>query len=209
VIAHPAAIAIALFLRRVHGVAAIRRSVIQVFGPASEQGGEGIEELQQQTVSLLSFKTMPRAVFDAQLGFNILARYGDEAPASLEQSELRIERHLASLLAQSDEGDAPPMPSLRLVQAPVFHGYTFSAWVEFDEAPAADVLEDSLGTDAIDVRGPDREPPSVIGQAGQDGITIGAIAPDRNHADAVWFWFVGDNLRLSAANAVAVVRELL
>ena len=29
----------------------------------------------------------------------MLARYGEEAPVSLEETELRIERHLATLLA--------------------------------------------------------------------------------------------------------------
>jgi aspartate-semialdehyde dehydrogenase len=207
VIAHPAAIAIALFLRRLHAVEAVRRAVIQVFAPASEQGAAGIEELQQQTVSLLSFKSMPRAVFDSQLGFNVLAKYGEEAPASLEQSEMRIERHLASLLA-SEEEEAVPMPSLRLLQVPVFHGYGFSAWVEFENAPEIENIEQSLGSGPVDVRGPDLEPPTIVGQAGQGGISVGAIAPDRNHFDAAWFWFVTDNLRLAADNALAVARQI-
>jgi aspartate-semialdehyde dehydrogenase len=208
VIAHPAAIAIALFLRRLHALTAIRRSVIQIFAPASEQGAAGIEELQQQTVSLLSFKSMPRAVFDSQLGFNVLASYGEAAPVSLEQSELRIERHLASLLASSDD-EPVPMPSLRLIQVPVFHGYGFSAWVELEDAPEIESLEQSLAAGSIDVRGSDFEPPTIVGQAGQDGIAVGAISPDRNAASAVWFWFVTDNLRLAADNAIAVARQLL
>ena len=36
------------------------------------------------------------------------------------------------------------MPSLRLIQAPVFHGYSFSAWVEFVDAPDMEALESSL-----------------------------------------------------------------
>ena len=207
VIAHPAAIALALFLRRLHSVEPVRRSVIQIFAPASEQGSRGIEELQQQTVSLLSFKSMPRAVFDSQLGFNLLASYGNAAPVALEQSEIRIERHLASLLASAD-GDAVPMPSLRLLQVPVFHGYGFSAWVAFEEAPEIESLEQSLAAGNIEVRGGDFEPPNIVGQAGQDGISVGAIAPDRNHYGAAWFWFVTDNLRLAADNAVAVIRRL-
>ena len=207
VIAHPAAIAIALFLRRLHSVAAVRRAVIQIFAPASEQGPGGIEELQQQTVSLLSFKTMPRAVFDSQLGFNVLARYGEQAPVSLEQSEQRIERHLASLLASQEE-DPVPMPSLRLIQVPVFHGYGFSAWVEFEDAPELESLEQSLAAGAIEVRGGEFEPPNMVGQAGQDGISVGAISPDRNHFGAAWFWFVTDNLRLAAGNAIAVASQL-
>ncbi|HMC59490.1 MAG TPA: Asd/ArgC dimerization domain-containing protein [Candidatus Solibacter sp.] len=209
VIAHPAAIALALFLRRLHAQDAIRRSVIQIFAPASEHGAPGIEELQQQTVSLLSFKPMPRAVFDAQVSFNMLARYGEEAPASLEESELRIERHLATLLAMPGQGEGAPMPSLRLIQAPVFHGYSFSAWVEFEVNPGVEALESGLPMGSIEVRGADFDPPTNLSQAGQGGITVGAITPDRNHSEACWFWFVADNLRLAAENAVAVARQLI
>jgi aspartate-semialdehyde dehydrogenase len=209
VIAHPAAIAIALFLRRLHANDPVRNSVIQIFAPASEHGTVGVTELQQQTVSLLSFKNMPRTVFDTQLSFNLLARYGDQAPVPLEETELRIERHLASLLALPGDGEGAPMPSLRLIQAPVFHGYSFSAWVEFVDAPDTEALESSLSIASIEVRGGDFEPPTNVGQAGQGGIAVGAIAPDRNHAEAAWLWFVADNLRLSAENAVAVAAQLV
>jgi aspartate-semialdehyde dehydrogenase len=209
VIAHPAAIALALFLRRVQTHDPIHRSVIQIFAPATEHGAAGVEELQQQTVSLLSFKNLPKTVFDTQLSFNLLARYGDDAPHSLEESELRIERHLATLLALPGEGEGAPMPSLRLIQAPVFHGYSFSAWVEFESNPGLEALENTLAFGSIDLRGADFEPPTNVGQAGQGGIAVGGIAPDRNEAEAFWFWMVADNLRLTADNAIAVARELI
>ena len=198
-----------LFLRRLHANDPIHSSVIQIFAPASEFGAAGVEELQHQTVSLLSFKNMPKAIFDAQLSFNLLARYGEDAPVPLEQAELRIERHLASLLALPGEGTHAPMPSIRLIQAPVFHGYSFSAWVEFADSPDIEALESSLSIDSIEVRGGDFEPPTNVGQAGQSGISVGGITPDRNHPDAVWFWFVADNVRLAAENALAVVRQIL
>ena len=209
VIAHPAAIALALFLRRAHAHYSVKRSVIQIFGPASDRGTAGLEELQHQTVNLLSFKPLPQAVFDTQLSFNLLARYGDEAPVALEQTELRIERHLASLLSLTGEGAGVPMPSLRLIQAPVFHGYSLSAWIEFEEEPGVEELEQVLATESIDVRGGDLEPPTIVGQAGQGGVAIGAIQPDRNHTRACWFWIVADNIRLMAENAVAVAKQAL
>jgi aspartate-semialdehyde dehydrogenase len=209
VLAHPAAIALALFLRRLEAQDPIRRSVIEIFAPASEQGTPGVEELQQQTVSLLSFKSMPQAVFDSQLSFNLLPKYGEDAPASLEDSELRIERHLATLLGLPGEGEGAPMPSLRLIQAPVFHGYSFSAWVEFETNPGPEALEAGLAAEGIEVRGIEVSPPTNVGQAGQGGIAVGAIAPDRNNPEACWFWLAADNLRLAAENAVAVARELV
>jgi aspartate-semialdehyde dehydrogenase len=208
VIAHPAAIALALFLRRLQAHDPIRRSVIQIFAPASEHGMPGVEELQQQTISLLSFKPLPRTIFDTQLSFNLLAQFGEEAPVALEESELRIEHHLATLLDLPGEGGGAPMPSLRLVQAPVFHGYSFSAWVEFDGNPGVEALESGLATGSIEVRGSEFEPPSNVGYAGQSGVGVGAIALDRNNPEACWFWLVADNLRLTAENAVALARQL-
>ncbi len=208
VVAHPAAIALALLLRRLHARDAIRRSVVQVFAPASEYGTPGVEELQQQTVSLFSFKTLPRAIFDTQLAFNLLARYGEEAPVALEDSELRIEHHLATLLGLPGEGRGAPLPSLRLVQAPVFHGYSFSAWVDFYANPGVEALKSGLATLSIEVRGSEFEPPTNVGHAGQSGIAVGAIASDRNSPQACWFWLVADNLRLAAENAVALAQQL-
>lgn len=210
-IAHPAAIAIAMVLPRLHAQFPVRRSVIHIFEPASERGTAGVEELQQQTVGLLSFKSMPKKIFDQQLSFNMLAQYGEDAPESLESSELRIERHLATLLSRGPGSIAapPPMPSLRLIQAPVFHGYSLSLWVEFEENPGAEPVEAILKDDRIDVRGSDLEPPNAVGMAGHDGIAVGAVALDRNQPQACWIWLVADNLRLAAENAVEVGREFL
>jgi aspartate-semialdehyde dehydrogenase len=206
VIAHPAAIALAVFLRRLRQQAAIRRCIAVIFEPASERGQAGLDELQQQTVGLLSFQKLKKAVYDAQVSFNMLPQYGEDAPRSLEEIELTIDRHLASLLSQLD---GVPMPSLRVVQAPVFHGYSFEIWVEFEQSPDLGAIAKGLAGDPIDVRPRDLEPPTNAGIAGQSGISVGAITADRNEARACWFWVVADNLRITGDNAVEVVRELL
>ena len=204
VIAHPGAIAVAMLLTRLHNEAPIRRSLIHVFEPASERGQRGLDELQQQTVAVLSFKKLKTDVYDAQLAFNMLARYGEEAMEPLDGIEQRMERHLASLLAAYP---AIPMPSLRMIQAPVFHGHSFSVWVEFEDNPGAYPMARALNEAGLDVR-PD-DPPSNAGIAGQSGISVGAIAADRNHPRACWLWMVADNFRLAAENALAVAKEVL
>jgi aspartate-semialdehyde dehydrogenase len=208
-IAHPAAIAIALLLSHLQKAGSVRRSVIEIFEPVSERGKPGIDELQKQAVALLSFKPLPKAIFDAQVSFNMLSEYGSEAPLSLEEIELKIDRHLASLLATSDKDKGAAMPSLRLIQAPVFHGYSISAWVEFEENPEMDSIFQALGSSNIDVRTADHEPPTNVGVAGQGGITVGSIAQDRNQPRAWWFWMVADNLQIVAENAGEVVSEYL
>jgi len=206
VMAHPAAVALAIFLTRLHAACPLRRIVAQILEPASELGRNAVNELQAQTISLLSFKPLPKKIFDEQVAFNLLSSYGSEASGSLQEIEQRIERHLATLLERTGP---VPMPSLRLIQAPVFHGHAISVWAEFEQAPAVEELERALHSPYLDVRGRDVEPPTNVGIAGQSGVAVGSITPDRNNNRAYWFWLVADNVRLSAENAIAVARALL
>ena len=136
----------------------------------------------------------------------MLAQYSEEAPQTLESIELRIERHLASLLGVYP---AAPMPSIRLAQAPVCHGYSISVHAEFEERPDVLSLAAALSSPQVDVRIGDIEPPHNVGITGQSGIAVGSILPDRNNPNGCWFWVVTDNFRLMAQNALAVVRSLL
>jgi aspartate-semialdehyde dehydrogenase len=204
IVAHPAASALALMLIRMHKTLPLRHAVVQVFEPASERGQDGLNELQQQVSSLLSFRQMDKRVFDAQLGFNMLPRYGEDAPQKLADIETRINRHLASLL----EGSVP-MPSIRLVQAPVFHGHSFSLWIEFETRPDVVLLEETLASANLEVRGADVEPPTNASAAGQSGVIAGVIEPDVNYSRAMWIWAVSDNYRVMADDAVEIARSLL
>jgi aspartate-semialdehyde dehydrogenase len=101
------------------------------------------------------------------------------------------------------------MPSLRLIQAPVFHGHSMSVWTKFEQDPGRDAIVQALTSSKIDLRAGDEEPPTNVGVAGQSGITVGAIAPDRNDRCATWFWLVADNLHIAAENALEVARAFL
>jgi aspartate-semialdehyde dehydrogenase len=206
VVAHPAAVALALFYNRIANRWPIHRSLVEVFEPASERGQPGLHELQMQTVNLLSFKPLPKDTFDVQVGFNLLPAVGTEAKPRLDQIEECIDRHLATLLLISSRA---PMPSLRLLQAPVFHGYSFSVWVEFESSPSIEELERALASAQIEVRTSDEEPPSNVGAAGQSGLTAGDIHRDRNNPRAYWVWLVADNIRTFAETALDVVKEYL
>lgn len=195
--AHPASSAVALLLRRLARYQPVIRSVVNVFEPASERGKAGLAELHQQTTSLLAFKPLPKKIFDAQLSFNLLAQYGEDAAVPLASIEQRIERHIATIFAK-DKDAVPPMPSLRLIQAPVFHGYGVSLWVEFASHIAVAALADALASAQIEVRGPADEAPDGVGATGQSGLIAGDIRVDPNNPRAAWLWAVCDNLRLTA-----------
>ena len=201
--AQPAAAAIAQTLGRLQRWRPIVRSVVNVFEPASERGKAGAGELHQQTSSLLAFRGLDKNVFDSQLGFNVLPQYGPAAPLKLAAVERRVEKHIAILLAKS-----APLPSIRLIQVPVFHAYSISFWIEFAKDITADGLGEALASAQIEVRDAKQEVPNSIGAAGQSGLIAGDIRIDRNNPRAAWLWVVCDNLRMTADVAVTLIRSI-
>jgi len=207
VIAHPAAAALALVLIRLARFKTVQKAVVNIFEPASERGKRGASELHQQITALLAFKALEKKIFDAQLGFNMLPQYGEKAPEKLLAIEQRIERHTATLLSRYAAA-APPMPSLRLIQSPVFHGYGLSLWVAFDGEVTANEVGEALASAQIEVRGQDQEAPDNVAVASQSGLLAGDIRQDSNNRRAVWLWVVGDNLRLRADAAADLITGL-
>jgi aspartate-semialdehyde dehydrogenase len=198
VLAHPAASTLALLFSNLSGNLRLKSAVVEIFEPASERGKLGITELQQQTTSLLSFRPLEKQVFDTQLSFNLLPAFGEQAEPALEVAEQRIEKHLATLLGRLAGTVSIPMPSLRLIQAPVFHGYSASVWVEFTTPISVERITEGLVSAQIEVRAADQEVPTNVGVAGQSGIQVGDIRIDRNNPRAAWLWVAADNLRLRA-----------
>ena len=98
----------------------MKRVVATVFEPASEHGQKGMDELHEQTVNLLSFQQLPKSVFDTQVAFNMVARYGEQSVPSLAAVERRVLKHYRQIA-----GKDAPVPSLLLLQAPIFHGTPF------------------------------------------------------------------------------------
>ncbi len=209
-LAHPLASALALVLSRLAKYQAPLRVVVNVLEPASERGQRGITELHQQTAALLAFKPLPKDVFDAQLAFNTLAKLGEEAKTSLEEIEQKIHSQTLKLAAQLKVQAAVAQMSLRLVQAPVFHGYSVSLFAEFPAKVDRKAVEGALACAQIEVRGLGEEAPDAVAATSTTGLLAGDIRVDSANPKAVWIWVVFDNLRLladSVADLVAVLRQ--
>lgn len=195
-IAHPAATALALLLARARKAGTINRIAATIFEPVSEQGRRGMDELHEQTVNLLSFQQMPTAVFDTQVAFNMLGRFGQTSERSLEAIEQRIGNHLRLLLR-----DSVPVPALMLLQAPVFHAYTFSIYIELEQnISAGDFAHVMDGEHVLVARSPE-DGPSNVNVAGKDEILL-TVRRDMAHENGFWLWAAVDNLRLAALTAV-------
>lgn len=196
VAAHSASVVLALLLARAHQAAGVRAAVATVFEPASEHGKRGLDELHAQTVHLLSFQSMPTEVFDSQVAFNLLSRYGEESKPSLESVEQRILAHFEKITAGS-----LPVPSLMLVQAPAFHSHSFSIYIEAQKKIPAKELARSLNGGMVTVTEGASDAPTNVSAAGQDQVLL-AVRKDPAHENGWWLWAASDNLRIAALNAV-------
>lgn len=205
--AHSAALALALVMERLQQAAPIRLAAATLLLPASEFGRGAMDELHQQTVSLLSFQGMPRAIYDAQVAYNLLSGMGESATANLGAVEARVRRHLAALT-----GNRWPALSLQAIHAPVFHGHTFSIVVELERPVAISVLEEALSGDHLDLVLEDTDSPSNLAATGQNDVLV-RLRPElglRNPVETsrLWLWAASDNLRLYAQNAVECAMDL-
>jgi aspartate-semialdehyde dehydrogenase len=153
-----------------------------------------VDELQEQTVSLLNFQDVGKKVFKAQLAFNILPE--DEASALTER---RIMEQLDGIF-----GKTFPKPTITAVQVPVFHSHAFSMFVNV-RAETSEIAA-LLAKSAEFVSAPAPGGPSPISVVGSDKIHIGRLRPVvGGHS----LWVVADNLRIAASNAIQTAEHIM
>jgi aspartate-semialdehyde dehydrogenase len=203
--AHPAALMLLLVLNRLQARYPLQAVAATVFEPASEHGRAAMDELHQQTVSLLSFQTLPREQFDAQAAFNLLPSLGEKAKFRLALTRDRI---VAQCAALATEG--MPELALQLIQTPVFHGYAASVLVELQGTATTEAMELAALGEHVDIVGPESDPPSNLSAAGQEDVLvrISAAAAGDGPSSRFWLWLAADNLKLTALNAIACANEL-
>ena len=193
----------------------LARLVITFFAPVSDRGQPGVDELENQTVKLLSLQTMPQSVFDTQVAFTLLDRWGPGSSVSLSSTRDAIAKEVREYLAGRLSS-----PAITLVQAPVFFGCPFSAYAEFASpagAPALDTeceapaqqLARRLSAAGFHLAGENDPPLSNVSVAGESQLFVSPPVRDPNIANAYWFWGAVDNLRLASANALRIAERLL
>ncbi|MGA9979307.1 MAG: Asd/ArgC dimerization domain-containing protein [Candidatus Sulfotelmatobacter sp.] len=207
VAAHPAAVILALLLHRAQKAGTIVRAVTTVFEPASERGQKGMDELHQQAVNLLSFQPLPKDIYDAQVAFNMIARYGQKALAPLDSVEARVQRHYQKIV-----GTGAPNPSLLLVQAPIFHGHALALYLELAEKDVAEKEPQDFAAamvgDHLAIPGAEDDPTSNVSAAGQGDILL-SVKSDPSQPNGLWLWAAADNVRIAALTAVECAESMI
>jgi aspartate-semialdehyde dehydrogenase len=182
----------------------LARLALVFFQPVSERGQSGVDELEGQTINLLSFRPLSQEVFDAQVAFNLLGSYGEASAPSLASVRGAIAADVTRYLA-----GRLPAPAIQLVHAPVFYSYAFTGFAELAAARDPRELEAAIAAAGMRVQTDEAAAPSNLSVTGEAQAVLGRIERDPGCAAGYWLWGAGDNLRLAASNAVAIAERLV
>lgn len=184
-------------------VGLLRLSLI-FFRPVSEAGRPGIEELEAQTTQLLSFQSTGQPVFDTQVAFNILDRYGTASRENVQSVRARI-RHEASIAV----GRNLVEPSIQVLHAPVFYGYTFVAIAELNGQQSQDALIEICRKAGFTLDSDVSAPLGNLNASSDSAVHLALPDNDCAQPGIWWFWGATDNIRLPAATAIKLAEKLV
>jgi aspartate-semialdehyde dehydrogenase len=173
-----------------------------VLQSVSAWGKTGIEELETQTTHLLALQTAGTQLFDAQVAFNTLNRFGPS-------SRLDLSRAWMTLFAEMQScwrGDAV-FPTIQVIHVPVFYGVTFSVCAELASSTDAASIQIACKDAGISML-PVPDSPNNVSVAEATTIQLAASQPDPARPGTWWFWGAADNIRLPAWNAVKFAEKL-
>jgi aspartate-semialdehyde dehydrogenase len=200
VLSAPATVAVT-FLDALNTVGLYRMGLI-FFRPVSEAGRVGIEELENQTSQLLSFQNIGQPVFGTQVAFSLLDQYGAASKESLSKVRQRIRREISPLV-----GKRGVEPSIQVLHAPVFYGYTFAALAETASNTTREQLAHVCKEAGFRFHGKEDGPLGNLA-AGDASIHLALPEDSPPQARAWWSWGAVDNIKLPATNAVKLAETL-
>jgi len=198
VLSAPATVAVAL-LDALSAVGLSRLGLI-FFRPVSEAGRRGIEELESQTSQLLSMQSTGQTVFDTQVAFGMLNRYGAASRENLLSISKRICAEVSPLVAKWGV-----LASIQVVHAPIFYGYTFAALVETAALTTQAKLVELCQNAGFHIW---RNADGPLGNLSVGDSTMHLELPEESPLQAWWSWGAVDNIKLPVANAVKLAEKL-
>ena len=198
VLSAPATVAVAL-LDALSAVGLSRLGLI-FFRPVSEAGRRGIEELESQTSQLLSMQSTGQTVFDTQVAFGMLNRYGAASRENLLSISRRICAEVSPLVAKWGG-----LASIQVVHAPIFYGYTFAALVETAALTTQPKLVQLCQNAGFYIW---RNADGPLGNLSVGDSTMHLELPEESPLLAWWSWGAVDNIKLPVANAVKLAEKL-
>ena len=184
----------------------IRRIVADTYQSVSGAGGAAMNELRDQTRTVMHGGPAEPDAQPKQIAFNVIPQIDSFTESGYTREEQKMIDESRKILHAPDIA-----VSATCVRVPVFVSHCVAAHLEFDEpvspGEARELLSVMPGVTVLDDPGASLYP-MPIDAAGSDDVLVGRIRQDASHPNGLAMWVVTDNLVKGAAlNALQIAEE--
>lgn len=196
-------------LKPIHDEVGIARINVCTYQAVSGTGKDAIDELAEQTTSLLNLKPVTPKIYPKQIAFNVIPQIDSFQDNGYTKEEMKMVWETRKIL-----GDQDILVNPTTVRVPVFYGHSEAVHIETRRKISAErvreLLEAAPGVTVLDSRTAGGYPTAVTEAAGQDDVFVGRIREDISHPMGINLWVVADNVRKGAAlNSVQIAEVLI
>ncbi len=185
----------------------IKRIVVSTYQAVSGTGKKAINELFDQTRSMINFVDYEKNVYPHRIAFNCLPHIDSFLDNGYTKEEMKMVNETRKIFEDDSIG-----VTATTVRVPVFYSHSESVNIETSEKVSADeiksLLKDAPGVKVVD--DPEKNVyPLAIDAAGDDLTLVGRIRDDESISNGINMWIVADNIRKGAATNAVQIAELL
>ena len=209
IIANPncSTIQMVVALKPLHDAARIKLIIVSTYQATSGKGHEAVEDLLQQSRSVLAGTAVTHAVFPGQIAFNVLCDW-KAGEGDYSEEEWKMVHETRKIMGDDTIGVSPTT-----VRVPVVNGHSEAVHVQFhramDAAEAKNLLRNAEGVVLMEEAYAPGKHPQPAHATGTDHVFVGRIRNDLAVPGALDMFIVADNLRKGAAlNAVQIAERL-
>ena len=194
-------------LKPLHDLFKIKRVVVSTYQSVSGGGKAPMDELIEQTKSVLDNKKVKSKNFTKQIAFNVIPQIDIFSDEGYTKEELKMTNETKKILDEKIDLTAT------CVRIPVLVSHSESVNIQFEKPFSLDEVKKALdnfeGCKVIDERS-DGGYSSPVEAAGKDETFISRIREDKTTKNGLNLWIVSDNLlRGAALNAVEIAEILI
>jgi len=209
IIANPncSTIQMVVALNPIHRKCKIKRIVVSTYQAVSGTGKKAIDELFDQTRSMINFLDYKREVYPHRIAFNCLPHIDVFQENGYTKEEMKMVYETRKIFEDDSIG-----VTATTVRVPVFYGHSESINIETEEKITAEqakkLLENAPGIKVMDE--PDKFIyPLATDAAGQNLTLVGRLRDDESIPNGINMWVVADNIRKGAATNTVQIAEIL
>jgi aspartate-semialdehyde dehydrogenase len=209
IIANPncSTIQMVVALKPLHDAAKIKLIIVSTYQATSGKGHEAVEDLLQQSRSVLAGTAVTHAVFPGQIAFNVLCDW-KAGEGDYSEEEWKMVHETRKIMGDDSIGVSPTT-----VRVPVVNGHSEAVHVQFHRPMTAEeaknLLRNAEGVVLMDESYAPGKHPQPAHATGTDHVFVGRIRNDLAVPGALDMFVVADNLRKGAAlNAVQIAERL-